>query len=156
VLFTELPKSFPPEREWDRLYLRDVQFDGYFLKVLRVDRPEESKSPVRASYIPVLVGRTVQLLPPDSVAATVPWQTILLAFLVALGVGTIAMILYRRSERRYLAKMAEVRRRVEQREDYPDSASPAESQGVWNPSDPPPADPGSYRNGAARNPFQEP
>jgi hypothetical protein len=116
VLFTDLPERFPPERNWNRLYLRDVTFRGYFLKVLKVNKPDGAKGNPRPAYLPVLIGHTLQL-PPQApgfdLLATV--RLIGMILVVTVILGGLALWLYRRSERRYLAKMAEVRERARNR-----------------------------------------
>lgn len=112
ILFTDLPEHMPPERLWARLYLRNVTFDGYFLKVLKVQLPADRNNPARIGYIPVLVGKSPIIPEPPPVFDIYgALRTIGVILAVALIVGTVAMWIYRRSERRYLAKMAEIRAR---------------------------------------------
>jgi len=112
ILFTDLPEHMPPERLWSRLYLRNVTFDGYFLKVLKVQIPASRNVPARIGYIPVLVGKSPIIPePPPAFDVFGALRTIGVVLAVVLIVGTVAMWLYRRSERRYLAKMAEIRAR---------------------------------------------
>lgn len=126
ILFTDLPEHMPVERLWKRLYLRDVTFDGYFLKVLKVALPADKNNPARTGFIPVLVGRSPVLpTPPPQFDVIGTLTTIGVILAVALVLGTIALWLYRRSERRYLAKMAEVRARALSRGAVQSEADPA-------------------------------
>jgi hypothetical protein len=112
ILFTDLPEHMPAQNLWTRLYLRDVTFDGYFLKVLRVELPADKRNPARTGHIPVLIGHSPRLPPP-------PTQFDLYGTLITIGMilgvvlvlGTLALWLYRRSERNYQAKLAAVRSR---------------------------------------------
>lgn len=112
ILFTDLPQHLPPERLWGRLYLRDVTFDGYFLKVLKVQLPPDKKNPARTGYIPVLVGKSPIIPePPPRFDLLGTLRTIGLTAVILFLVAATALYLYRRSERRYQAKMAEIRSR---------------------------------------------
>jgi hypothetical protein len=112
ILFTDLPEHLPPQRLWGRLYLRNVTFDGYFLKVLKVHLPADRKNPARIGYIPVLVGKSPVIPPPPprfDLWGTL--GTVGLTAVILFAIATAALYFYRRSERRYQAKMAEVRAR---------------------------------------------
>jgi hypothetical protein len=124
ILFTDLPQHLPPERLWKRLYLRDATFDGYFLKVLKVALPADKNNPARTGIVPVLVGKSPVLPEPpprfDLVGTLTTLGLILAAVLI---LGTLALWLYRRSERRYQLKMAEVRARAQARPPSPPEAN---------------------------------
>jgi hypothetical protein len=149
ILFTELPAGFPPEDAWSRLSLHGVHFNGYFLKVLRTDNPEP-RLKAKFLYFPVLVGKTVELPAPTPGWALRPllW-TILPVFGAIVVVVLVLSWLYRRGERRYLAKMEEVRQRARQRTDQPADGhldTPGSEPFPWadgpplHPPEPPPAD----------------
>jgi hypothetical protein len=110
ILLTELPADFPPEREWSKLYRHGVKFDGYFLKVLMMDHPRDKD---RVLYIPVLVGKTVEL-PPAPLESG--WSIPILPT-VAIGLGVIVIVLlagyfYRRSEYAHARRMAAIRQQA--------------------------------------------
>ena len=157
ILFTDLPPNFPPAKQWTTLYLDNVRFSGYFLKVLRVERPPDSRTKAQYVYAPVLVGHTVELPPPAPPPA---WQDVLWTLApVALGfilVALLALWLYRRSERRYLEKMAEVRRRIEARppehlspDSGPQPDGPIEHNIFVDAPTPPAQQPPTTRNGSS-------
>jgi hypothetical protein len=128
LLFPELPPGLPPEAQWSRLYLNGVRFDGYFLKVLRAEDPKEKGKQL---YFPVLVGRTLTLAAPAVEMETgLSWPFVLIVGGGILGVFAMAAWLYRRSERRYEAKLARLRAQAE-------SARPREER---RPAEPPAAE----------------
>lgn len=128
ILFTGLPPNFPPERDWGRMSL-PIEFDGYFLKTLKAGDDKE-----KAYLCPVLVGKTVKITASRSGLGW--WQIV-----AAIGVGllgtivffSVAMWIYRRSERRYAEKIAELRgRRAGLREQPTDQTPPAASlPSIW-------------------------
>ncbi|MCS6976116.1 MAG: hypothetical protein NZM31_03770 [Gemmatales bacterium] len=112
ILFTDLPPHLPPQRLWNRLYLRDVTFDGYFLKVLKVQLPPDRNNPARTGYVPVLVGKSPIIPePPPRFDLLATLRTIGLTAVILFVLAATALYLYRRSERRYQEKMAEIRAR---------------------------------------------
>jgi len=129
ILFTDLPQHMPAERLWNRLYLRDVTFDGYFLKVLKVQLPPDRNNPARTGYVPVLVGKSPVIPePPPRFDLFGTLRTIGVIALVLFILAATALYLYRRSERRYQAKMAEIRAR-RQAAQRPTEGRPADDQG---------------------------
>lgn len=55
VLFTDLPPGLPKDQtQWNQLYLRQVQFAGYFYKVAKFTDPANMK---KQWMLPVLVGK---------------------------------------------------------------------------------------------------
>jgi hypothetical protein len=107
VMFPELPPGLPPRSEWNNLYVHDVSFSGYFLKVLLAENAK-GKFP-----FPVLIGRTLEL--PPAVASTTFasgfWTLAIVAGTAALILG-IVFWLHGLGERRYAARLAAVRERA--------------------------------------------
>lgn len=155
ILFTELPPNFPPERRWPDLYLRDVRFNGYFLKTMPPPTARRAKGKAEGHFLPVVIGKSVEL-PPGSQREG--WRTVLWTVAAVLGgvvlVGGAIFWFTRRSDRRYLEKMAEVRRRA--------SLAPEAEAGLANEDQPPflfsndgkpsPQEHPSGRNGSAHLP----
>jgi hypothetical protein len=116
VMFPELPPGLPPGSEWNNLYVHDVSFSGYFLKVLLAENAK-GKFP-----FPVLIGRTLEL--PPAVAGTTFasgfWTLAIVAGTAALILG-IVFWLHGLGERRYAARLAAVRARG--RLESPDATS---------------------------------
>ncbi len=160
ILFTELPPNFPPEKRWPELYLRDVRFNGYFLKTAPPPTAGRAKGKAEGHFLPVLIGRTVEL-PPGSQRED--WRTVLWTVAAVLGgvflLGVAVFWFTRRSDRRYLEKMAEVRRRASL---APEAEGGTPETGLANEDQPPflfpsdgkpsPQEHPSGRNGSAHLP----
>ncbi|HQR09219.1 MAG TPA: hypothetical protein PLN21_20525 [Gemmatales bacterium] len=99
VLFTDLPPGIPKDQsQWSRLYLRNVQFSGYFYKVTKY-----TNTIGKSWMLPVLVGKSPIL--PVVVGETTDWFNLFTIFLVmAIPVGLIVLIVpryFRKSDARY-------------------------------------------------------
>lgn len=120
VMFPELPPGLPPSSEWNNLYVHDVTFNGYFLKVLLAENAK-GKFP-----FPVLIGRTLELAP--ALAGTSFesgfWTLVIVAGTAALLLG-IVFWLHGLGERRYAARLAAVRARTKLESGGAASADPA-------------------------------
>ncbi len=141
VLFTDLPPGFPPEKDWLQHILSGAKFDGYFLKVLRAEDSRDR----RGRPVPVLVGRTVT--PPPAVPAEerANWLSlgVTAVFIVAVFVCLVAVLLYRRGDRRMAERLNALRDRA--RLSSPGSEDPARpAASEFNFEDAPPDKP---RNG---------
>ncbi len=110
VLFTDLPPGFPPEKDWLQHIVNGAKFDGYFLKVLRA---EDAKNP-RGRPVPVLVGRTVIAPPVVRAEEGANWLSlgVTAVFIAGVFVCLVAVILYRRGDRRVADRLSELRRRA--------------------------------------------
>jgi len=130
VFFLDLPPGMPPEKEWPHLYLRGVKFSGYFHKIVKVEPAPQEKDPT-VRYLPVLIGKSITLPPPE---ATTDWKSIVLTLAAVLGaavlLAAIGLWFYYRSERRYLAKMAQLRSRTDQ--PFLDDNIPAEPKNPFS------------------------
>lgn len=110
VLFTDLPPNLPPEKEWGSLYLRNVQFDGYFLKILRKDHPKEKG---KGLLFPVLVGRSPRIpAQPGGLDFGLSVQTLIALVVGVIILGSIVVAWFRWNDRRYAIRLAAVRRRT--------------------------------------------
>jgi hypothetical protein len=109
VFFLELPKSFPPEAQWGQLYLRDVRFNGYFLKTLREENPRDRSRPW---LLPVLVGKNLELAPAPASDGLGSFLLPLALVLVVIALAAATVIWFlRRGDHRHEARMSAVRRR---------------------------------------------
>lgn len=116
LLFTKLPPGMPDAKDWGTLYLPNVEFAGYFYKILSV---EPAKGETEPRYLPVLVGQTLRVpvpKPPTDDLAYVLGVFLAAAVPVVL-IGLFAWWWYRRSDRQLLEKMAQVRQRVASRDE---------------------------------------
>ncbi len=108
ALFKDLPAGLPPAAQWNNLYVHDVGFDGYFLKVLL------AKNSKGAIPFPLLIGRTLVLPPPEAESSLeASFWTLLI---VVGGAGLVLSVifwLHGLSERRYAARLAAVRAKAQ-------------------------------------------
>jgi hypothetical protein len=108
VLFKDLPPGLPPAAQWNKLFVHDVRFNGYFLKVLRATNAKGSVT------FPLLIGRTLEVpvAGEDSSLESSFWM---LAAAVAGGGLVLGMVfwLHGLSERRYAARLAALRAKRE-------------------------------------------
>lgn len=92
VLFTDLPAELLKQKpQWGQLYLRQVQFSGYFYKVARFVHPRNKD---KSWLMPVLVGKSPIL--PEVIADSNDWLNLAMIFAcMALPVILIALFLPR-------------------------------------------------------------
>jgi len=92
VLFTDLPADVPKNQtQWNQLYLRQVQFTGYFYKVAKFTNPRDKK---KTWMLPVLVGKSPIL--PEVVGETTDWFNLVSVFIMmAVPVMLIVLIVPR-------------------------------------------------------------
>jgi hypothetical protein len=111
VLFKDLPKGMPPASEWNKLYVHDATFNGYFLKVL-LTKDEKTN---RTVEFPLLVGRALEL-PPVAEGKSFSSGFWTLAIIVAGAALVLGLVfwLHTVGERRYAARLAAVRERAKQ------------------------------------------
>jgi hypothetical protein len=105
VLFTDLPPGIPKSQsQWSQLYLRNVQFSGYFYKVAKFPNPKDKN---KSWLLPVLVGKWPVL--PEVVGETTDWFNLFTIFLaMAIPVVLIVLIVpryFRKSDARYESLM---------------------------------------------------
>lgn len=115
ILFVDLPPSLTSnQKEWKQLYLRNVQFTGYFYKVAKFTR---SEGKVRSWMLPVLVGKS--LLLPELVAEPADWFNLITIFLfMAVPVVLIVLLLpryFRKTDTAHESLMQGYRQRREER-----------------------------------------
>lgn len=115
VLFVDLPPGLTKnQKEWGQLYLRQVQFTGYYYKVAKFTRSEGKP---KSWMLPVLVGKS--LIMPTQVAEPTDWFNLLTIFLImALPVGLIILLLpryFRRADTAHELLMEGYRQRREDR-----------------------------------------
>lgn len=105
VLFTDLPTGIPKNQsQWNQLYLRNVQFSGYFYKVAKFTSPKDKN---KSWLLPVLVGKSPIL--PQVMSETTEWFNLFTIFLtMALPVVLIGLIVpryFRKSDARHESLM---------------------------------------------------
>ncbi|HMP16252.1 MAG TPA: hypothetical protein PKD72_04455 [Gemmatales bacterium] len=114
ILFTDLPEGLPPMKEWSKLYIRNIEFSGYYYKVAKFTRAEGK---IRTWMLPVLVGKTVQL--PAQTNEGMEWFNLITVYLaMAIPVIFTALILpryFRSSDKAHECLMQEYRQRRERR-----------------------------------------
>lgn len=115
ILFVDLPEKLKTlQKDWKQLYLRDVQFSGYFYKVARFQQDAGKK---KTWMLPVLVGKS-PLIPqtPDQASH---WHNLVAVFLVmAIPVLCIVCLLpryFRKDEQTHEQLMQQFRTRHDQR-----------------------------------------
>jgi hypothetical protein len=114
VLFTDLPPGVPKNQtQWSQLYLRQVQFSGYFYKVAKFTNPKDKK---KSWMLPVLVGKSPIL--PEVVGETTDWFNLLSVFvMMAVPVVLIVLIVpryFRKSDAEHDSLMERFKNRREE------------------------------------------
>lgn len=114
VLFSDLPAGLPPQKDWNQLYLRNVQFTGYSYKVAKFTR---SEGKVKSWMLPVLVGKTLIL--PEKPTESLDWLNLITIFL-AMAAPVILIVLlvprfFRKADKEHESLMQSFRQRRENR-----------------------------------------
>lgn len=107
VLFSELPEGLSPGEKINR----KAEFDGYFFKKYLYESKFDNKGQRRVNYAPLLIGRSITILPPEQSGSFFGQFLGLMATFVALIIVTAVglSVLFRRGDKRVRAKLASAR-----------------------------------------------